>query len=183
MIAGPRFLELADTSVAEQRTRVAPWLSTVQTLQAAFCRLVADTVPLVDDPVVADLLSGVHRAAREHEDVAAELFAVFELSPPAPGVTGLAGAVLGRAREVAGQVQGVLAGGRHSAAWRNLRQLQLSNLDALSGFAVVESLGLALGRPRAVELSFAVQGRKTEDQLLLRELFLEFATDAVLRRR
>jgi hypothetical protein len=181
MTAKPRFTALEGATLDQQRGRVMPWLTTVATLQTAFRRLLGDTVPLVDDPLVTDWLSGMYRTAREHEDAVADLFAAFDLTPAAPGMAGLLGTALGRAREIAGQVQGVLAGGRRGAAWRNLRQLQLTNLDALSGFAVVESLGLALGRPRVVEISFAVQGQKTQDQLLLRELFLEFAADAILR--
>jgi len=59
----------------------------------------------------------------------------------------------------------------------------LSNLDAISGFGVAEQLGLALGRPAAVDLARTVVEEKTAHQLLLREVFLELAPDAVLYRR
>ncbi len=48
---------------------------------------------------------------------------------------------------------------------------------------VAEQLGLALGRPRVVEVAFRVVSEKSAHQLLLREVFLEFAADAVLHRR
>ena len=58
-----------------------------------------------------------------------------------------------------------------------------TNLDSMSAFAVAEQLGLALGRPRAVDVAFRVVSEKSAHQLLLREVFLEFAADAVLHRR
>jgi hypothetical protein len=73
--------------------------------------------------------------------------------------------------------------GGSGAAWHDLRQLTLSNLDSMSAFAVAEQLGLALGRPRAVDVAFRVVSEKSAHQLLLREVFLEFAADAVLHRR
>ena len=50
----------------------------------------------------------------------------------------------------------------------------------MSAFAVAEQLGLALGRPQAVDVAFRVVSEKSAHQLLLREVFLEFAADAVL---
>ena len=58
-----------------------------------------------------------------------------------------------------------------------------TNLDSMSAFAVAEQLGLALGRPRAVDVAFRVVSEKSAHQLLLCEVSLEFAADAVLHRR
>jgi hypothetical protein len=52
----------------------------------------------------------------------------------------------------------------------------------MSAFAVAEQLGLALGRPRAGDVAFRIVSEKSAHQLL-REVFLEFAADAVLHRR
>ncbi len=41
---------------------------------------------------------------------------------------------------------------------------------------------VVLGRPHAVDVVSRVVSEKSEQQLLLREVFLEFATDAVLYR-
>jgi hypothetical protein len=183
----PLLLELDARTLAAQREKVTPWLMTVGTLQSGFRRLLAGTVPLVQDPLVREWLSGVERTAREHEAAVDDLFAAFELRRPVPHVaTTVAGAVLGAVRGLAGQVQGLAAGASGAVsggAWRNLRQLQLSNLDSMSGFAVAQQFGLALGRPRVVEITFPVVQKKSEQHLLLQELFLEFAGDAVLRGR
>ncbi len=183
----PLLLELDEWTLAAQRAKVTPWLVTVGAVQSGFRRLLAGTVPLFKDPLVREWLSGMEASAREHEAAVDELFAAFDLQRPVPHlVSAVAGAVLGTARALAGQVQGLAAGASGAvsgAAWRNLRQLQLSNLDSMSAFAVAEQLGLALGRPRAVDVAFRVVAEKSAHQLLLREVFLEFAADAVLHRR
>jgi hypothetical protein len=179
---GPLLVDLDGPGLRRAQHRVGPWLATVGTLQAGYRSLLGDTVRLVGDPLVRDWLSGAEQTAREHERAVDDLFAAFDLSRPVPrGLPVLLGAVLGRAREVAGQLQGLVAGAG-GAAWRNLRQLQLSNLDSMSAFAVVQQFGLAQGRPRVVEIAFPVVAAKSEQQLLLQELFLEYAADSVLRR-
>ncbi len=49
--------------------------------------------------------------------------------------------------------------------------------------AVTEQLALALGNPSAAAIAFAVVEQKTEHQLLLREIFLEMAPNAILYER
>ena len=46
-----------------------------------------------------------------------------------------------------------------------------------------EQIGLALGRPQAVDVAVRVVAEEGRHQLLLREVLLEFAADAVLYRR
>jgi hypothetical protein len=179
----PLLVDLAGPALARRRARAAPWLATLATLQTGYRRLLGSTARMVGDPLVRDWLTGMERASRQHEAAVGELYGALGLRPPVPPVlTGLAGALVSTARGVAGQVQGLLAGASGSA-WRNLRQLQLANLDSMSGFAVVQQFGLAEGRPRVVEIAFPVVTEKGQQQLLLQELFLEFATDAVLSGR
>jgi hypothetical protein len=176
----PLLLELDRQSLDRYRGQVAPWLLTVASLQSAFRRLVGATVPLVEDPLVREWLAGVEVSARKHEAAVDELYRAFDIRrTPPPLVRTLAGALLAGARGLVGQVQGRLSGAS-GTAWRNLRELQLSNLDSLSAFAVAQQFGLAHGRPRVVEIAFPIVHQKSEQQLLLQELFLEFATDAVL---
>ena len=180
--ARPLLVELDEATIGTQLERVGTWLRTVQTLQTSYRRLLGDTLPMVEDPLVRGWLTDLHGHARRHEAEVGRLYAAFDLSPgPSHALTALAGAVVGLGRELVGQVQGRLSGATGSA-WRNLRQLTLSNLDSMSAFAVAEQFGLALGRPGAVDIAFRVVSEKSEHQLLLREVFLEFATDAVLYR-
>jgi hypothetical protein len=177
----PLLLELDDASLERSRRSIAPWLVTTATLQTTFRRLAADTVPLITDPLVREWLTGVERLAREHEAAVARFYPAFGLERTLPPLLpALAGAVVAGARGLVGQVQGRIAGAGGAAAWRNLRQLQLSGLDSMSAFGVVQQFGIALGRPRVVEIAFPIISKKSEHVLLLQELFLEFATDAVL---
>ena len=176
----PLLIELNECSLERYRRQVAPWLLTLSSLQTAFRKLVGATVSMVEDPLVRDWLSGVERAAHEHETAVGELYRAFDIPrTPPPLLPTLAGAVMSGARELVGQVEGRLSGAS-GAAWRNLRQVQLSNLDSMSAFAVAQQFGLAHGRPQVVEIAFPIMHQKSEQQLLLQELFLEFATDAVL---
>src|SRR4051794_26147367 len=52
----------------------------------------------------------------------------------------------------AGRPEGRIAGAS-SGVWRDLRELLLANLDAVSASAVAQQLGLAQGRPRVVEVA------------------------------
>ena len=183
MTRTPLLVELDEATLAAQRQRAATWLVTLASLQTGYRQLLGRTVPLVGDPQVRTWLTELHDAARRHESAVDEIAAGLDVRPAAPRtLTALTGAVLGLGRELAGQVQGLLAGGS-GPAWRDLRQLTLSNLDSMSAFAVAEQLGLALGRPRAVDVAFRVVSEKSAHPLLPREVFLEFAADAVLHRR
>ena len=183
MTTPPLLVELDQATLAAQRERTASWLATLETLQTGYRQLLGRTVPLVGDPLVRTWLSEVHDAARRHEVAVDEIATALGVRPAVPHpLSALTGAVLGLGRELAGQVQGLVAGAS-GPVWRDLRQLTLSNLDSMSAFAVAEQLGLALGRPRAVDVAFRVVSEKSAHQLLLREVFLEFAADAVLRRR
>jgi hypothetical protein len=55
-----------------------------------------------------------------------------------------------------------------------------SSLDSTTGFAVTEQLGLTMGLPQVVDITFPILRQKTEQQLLLKECVLEVAHQAVL---
>ncbi len=59
----------------------------------------------------------------------------------------------------------------------------MTNLDAISGFAVTEQLGLALGNPAVTDITVPILTEKSEHQLQLQELLLEMAANAILYQR
>jgi hypothetical protein len=61
--------------------------------------------------------------------------------------------------------------------------LLLTNLDAISGFAVTEQLALALGNPAVTDITVPILTEKSEHQLQLQELLLELAANAILYHR
>lgn len=162
---------------------VRRWLAVTQVLQARYRRTLEHTLPHIGDPLVEDWGEGLVVSAREHEKTLPALRRAFGIDPeplaPALPVTA-AGIVHASATQLAAQLQGRLASGPGSRAWRGMRSVLLCNLDAMSAFAVVQQLGLALGRPEVVDIAFPVVTRKSEQQLLLQELYLEYAAGAVL---
>lgn len=175
-------LELDAETRSAQLDRVTTWLAATRTLQTAYRKLLDDTVEGIAEPHIREYLAGLARDAREHEVAALNLYRAFGREPQAVAVQTVLGTATAKMREVMGTVEGALAGAC-AGTWRKLRELLLSNLDAISGFAVTEQLGLALGIPAVVDITFPVVRRKTEQQLLLQEYLLETASIAILHQR
>ncbi|MCM0674556.1 hypothetical protein NCC78_07635 [Micromonospora phytophila] len=181
----PLLVELDHDTVTAHLDHVLPWLVTTRTLQSAYRKILEDTADEVGEPHIRAWLHEIAAPARQHEEAVADLYRAFGHQPPtatSSRVTPVVATVLGAARELAGEAQGLVAGAR-GRAWRHLRMLMLSNLDAISGFAVAEQLALALGRPAVVDITVPIVADKTRHQLLIRECFLEMASNAILYRR
>ncbi|MGC9665316.1 hypothetical protein ACNTMW_02035 [Planosporangium sp. 12N6] len=182
----PLLVEVDEATIAAHLDRVTPWLVTTRALQSAYRKALEDTADEVGEPHIRGWLREIAGPAREHEAAVDDLYRAFGHQPPAPDLVGRAGSlvssVLGTARELVGEVQGRVAGAR-GRAWRQMRMLLLANLDATSGFAVAEQLGIALGRPAVVDIAFPIVADKTRHQLLIRECFLEMAANAILYQR
>jgi hypothetical protein len=179
----PLLLELDDETWSAQVDRVERWLATTRMLQAAYARVLEGTLDDVREPHIRSYLDELLSVAREHETRVDDLYRAFGREPAAAGtLRSTASALLARTREAVGHAEGA-AGGAASGPWRTLREVLLSNLDAIAGFAVTEQLGLALGVPAVVDVTLPVVRRKTQDQLLLQEFLLEMASNAVLRGR
>jgi hypothetical protein len=89
-----------------------------------------------------------------------------------------AGSVVGKVRRTAADLQGKAGGAQ--TGWRELHQLLLANVNAMGAFAIAEQLGLALGLPEIVDITFPVVQELSTAQLLLQELLLETAPPAIL---
>jgi hypothetical protein len=173
-------VDIDDQTRSGQLDRVDRWLATTRLLQGGYRQLLDDTIGDIAEPHLRGYLSEIRDVAREHEDRVDDLHRAFGREPTQQGtVQSVSASVLGKARQVLGHVEGAAAGAT-SGSWRKLRELLLSNLDAMAGYAVTEQLGLALGIPAVVDVTFPVVRRKTQDQLLLQEYLLEMATNAIL---
>jgi hypothetical protein len=181
-VSGQRvvLLDLDQETRSGQLARAERWLGTTRVLQSAYRGLLHGTVESVAEPHVRSALAELLDVARGHEDQIDDLYRALGREPQGAGALRTVGAgVLSRAREALGHLEGVAAGAA-GGSWHDLRELLLSNLDAMSGFAVTEQLGLALGVPAVVDITLPITRRKTQDQLLLQEYFLETAAQAVL---
>jgi hypothetical protein len=176
----PLLLEIDDETRSGQLDRVERWLATTRVLQSGYRQLLDDTVDDITEPHLRAYLTELRDVAREHEDRVGDLYRAFGREPTQPGTLMSVGAtLLAKTRQALGHMEGA-AGGARTGSWRKLRELMLSNLDAIAGYAVTEQLGLALGIPAVVDVTFPVVRRKTQDQLLLQEYLLEMATNAIL---
>jgi hypothetical protein len=178
----PLLVEIAPPTWTGVIKRAEPWLATVTMLQTTYREMLEDTVPDVDEPHLRAYLEDLLAAARDHEAQIDDLYREFGFERGGSGAVKAAATLVAKTRQAVGHVEG-LAGGAKGSAWRKLRELLLSNLDAISGFAVAEQLGLALGNPGVVAVAFPIVEQKTEHQLLLREIFLEMAANAILYER
>jgi hypothetical protein len=179
----PLVVELDRATWDEWHGRVRPWLATTATLQQAFCKLLADTVDDVTESHWHDYLANMLASAREHEGRIADLHEAFGVEPAAHGAVRDAASMLtGKTRQALGHIEGLAAGAR-GGAWRQLRELLLSNLDAIGAYGVTEQLGLALARPAVTNITVPILTAKGEHQLQLQECFLEMAANAILYRK
>ena len=182
-MTAPLVLEIDRDTWSDSVDRVTPWLATTATLQGAFRGMVEDTLTDLTNATIRGYLEGIRDSAREHERQVADLYRAFGREPAGGGVLhAVASGVVSKTRQLAGRVEGVAAGA-HGAAWHKMRELLLTNLDAISGFAVTEQLALSLGLPAAVKILVPILKQKTEQQLQIKESFLEMAPLAILYRQ
>ncbi|WP_224998484.1 hypothetical protein [Cesiribacter sp. SM1] len=172
----PILIELDLECREEHYSRAEAWFKNVQFTQASFRQLLEDTVPKIEEPHIKDYLSTMLAEAIEHESKAEDLFRIIGRKPSAIRTT--LGDFLGKSREVWADVI-ALAGGA-KGPWQDLQQLYVSNLNSMSAFAVAEQLGLALGIPRILDVTFGVVAEKSTSQLLLQECALEMCSKSIL---
>jgi hypothetical protein len=176
-------VELDDATRAEQLARLDPWLATTSLLQSTLCKELERLAEGVAEPHARRWLEGARDAAREDERQIGPLYRAFGRRPgPRETVTSVAATARATVREAVGHVEG-LAGGARGASWRRLRVVLLTNVDAMGAWGVCETLGLALGVPQAVEIAVPTAARRAKDHVLLQELFLEMAANAIIYHR
>jgi hypothetical protein len=179
----PMLVELDEGTWDRWLERVEPWLATTATLQATFRKLLEDTVEDVTEPHWHAYLEEILKSARDHEAKVDALYQAFGREGSGPGrLSSAAASLVAKGRQAVGHAEGLAAGAR-GASWRKVRELLLTNLDAISGFAVTEQLGLALGNPAVTGITVPILTEKSEHQLQLQELLLEMAANAILYQR
>lgn len=172
----PILLELDEECRQEHFDSTEAWFRNVQLTQASFRQLLEDTVEKVKEPHIRDYLQTMLQHAQEHEEKAEALFAVIGRKPST--LRKLAGDVLGKGRQALADV--IALGGGATGPWQDLQQLYISNHNSMSAFAVAEQLGLALGIPEILDITFDVVSEKSSDQLLLQECALEMCSKSIL---
>jgi hypothetical protein len=172
-------LAIDEQTRAAQLKRVGSWLTVTVLLQGTYRRLTARAQQRVDEPHIRAYLTDLHDVARQHENQIAELRRAFGCPPGSSVMIRPGSVLLAQTKAVVGHLQGRIAGAA-AGEWRLLRQLMLSNQDALGAYGVTEQLGLALGLPGVIDLTLPIVRRKQQDQLLIQEYLLEMAPNAIL---
>ena len=175
----PVLIELDNECREEHYDRAAGWFKNVQLTQASFRQLLEDTVDKIEEPHLKDYLLTMLDHAKEHEQKAEALFAIIGRKPSSMRV--LLGELTGKSRELWADVI-ALAGGV-KGPWQDVQQLYISNLNSMSAFAVAEQLGLALGIPEILDITFPVVAQKSTDHLLLQEVALEMCSMSILYKK
>lgn len=174
--AQTNLIELDQETRSKQLDRAKAWFDNVLLTQASYRKLLEDTVEKIEEPHIRQYLSEMAGQEKEHEEKARELFSLIGREPS--DVRQLLGEVMGKARQALGDFIAVAGGAK--CPWQDLHQLYLSNYNSMGAFAVAEQLGLALGIPRIVDITFAVVAEKSTSQLLLQEFVLEMCSMAIL---
>lgn len=172
----PILIELDAACREDHYDKAAAWFKNVQLTQASFRQLLEDTVEKIEEPHIKDYLQTMLQHAIEHEQQANTLFSFINREPSS--VRKLAGQLLGKSREAWAEI--IALGGGAKGPWQDLQQLYISNLNSMSAFAVVEQLGLALGIPEILDITYEVVSQKSTDQLLLQECALEMCSKSIL---
>lgn len=175
-ITQPVLIELDQACREEQYDRTAAWFKNVQLTQADFRQLLEDTVEKIEEPHMRDYLATMLEHAREHETKAEALFAHIDRKPSS--IRTLLGEMTGKGRQLWGDLIALSGGAK--GPWQDLQQLYIANLNSMSAFAVAEQLGLALGIPAILDITFGVVAQKSTDHLLLQELALEMCSKSIL---
>jgi flagellar motor component MotA len=144
--------------------------------QTTFRHLVEDAHDKVNEPHFKEYLKEIAETAKRHEEKAEELYRVIGREP-AIGRK-LIGTVMSKARQAFANLQD--AAGGAVGGFREVRQLLIANVDSMDAFVAAEQIGLALGLPEIVDITFPVENEKSAHQLLLQEILLEMAAQSIL---
>lgn len=172
----PILVELDQESWNTWIERTTTWFDNVLMTQTTFRHLAEDTQDKVNEPHFKEFLKEIAETAKRHEEQAEALYRAIGRDPAAGRK--LMGTILSKAQEMFGNLEN-MAGGA-VGGFRNVRQLMLANVDSMGAFAAAEQLGYALGLPEVANIAFAVENEKSKHQLLLQEIMLEMAAQAIL---
>src|SRR5690606_34840838 len=158
-------IELDEECRAQHFDKAAEWFRNVQLTQASFRHLLEITIEKIQEPHIKEYLSIMLSYALDHEQKSRELYTVIGRNPSVVGK--ITGEIVGKSRKVWADV--IAGPGGATGPWQFLQQLYISNLSSMSAFAVAEQLGLALGIPEILDITFPIVSQRSADHLLLHE--------------
>jgi len=172
----PIFLELDETTWNLFLDRAESWMGNVLMLQRKFREQAEATADTVHEPHIKTYLSSIAETAKEHERKVDGLYGVIGREPSSARKLG--GTLMSKGSEALAELEGFMGGA--VGAWKDIRMLLIANLDSMGAFAVAEQLGLALGMPNIVDITFPIVHEKSTQHLLLQEYMLDMASVSIL---
>jgi hypothetical protein len=172
----PVQLELDAKSWDRFLDNAAKWFDNLVLVQASYRKLLEDTLEKINEFHIKAYLTEILERAKQHEAQLDNLYKIINRDPSKIRKT--LGTVIGKADQLLGGL--MAATGGLKGPWQDLHQLYLSNTNTMGAFAVAEQLGLALGLPEILDITFPIVREKSTDQLLLQEFVLEMAGVAIL---
>ena len=171
-----QLLELDAKSWDRFFDNAAKWFDNLVLVQASYRKLLEDTIEKINEFHIKAYLTEILERAQQHEAQIDKLYKIINRDPSKIRKT--LGTVLGKADQLLGDLMAGTSGVK--GPWQDLHQLYLSNTNTMGAFAVAEQLGLALGLPEILDVTFPIVREKSTDQLLLQEFVLEMAGVAIL---
>lgn len=152
------------------------WFDQLLLVQTTFRQFAEQTVDKIGEEHIKIEVLAIAKKAKIHEQQIEELYDA--IGRHTSSTSRLAGELAGRLNSPMTDLKGLLGGA--SGYWKDLHQLMILNMNALSAFGMAEQLGLAMGITKIPEIVFPILHEKQKNHLLLQEYSLETGAVAVL---
>ncbi|RLQ91428.1 hypothetical protein [Planomicrobium sp. Y74] len=172
----PIVIGLDEKSWKEKLDKVEKWFDQLLMIQSSFKKLAEQTADKIGEIHIKTIVLAMVDEAEEHERQIGELYKVIGRDPSS--VRKKAGELMGKMSDTLDNLQSMLGG--TTGYWKELHQLHLLNLNAMSAFGMAEQLGLALGLTEVVDIVFPILHDKQKNHMMLQEYTLEIGAVSVL---
>ena len=172
----PILLELDPETWEQSLDKLEAWLGDLTTVQAAYRQLAGDTAKKLHEAHLQTYIADIYSAAQVHEAAIPKLYEIIGRSPSAGRKA--AGSLLGKASEASANL--LLGSGGAVGGWRDLHQLFMYSLHAISAWSAAETLGFAIGIREIIDITFPIVQEKFVQHRMLQELTLETVVLSVL---
>ncbi|RNF38222.1 hypothetical protein [Planococcus salinus] len=172
----PIVIGLDEKSWEEKIDKVEKWFGQLLMIQASFRQLAEQTAGKIGEAHIKTAVLRMAENAKEHEQQIGELYKA--IGRDSSDTRRKAGELMGKMSDALDNLQTMLGG--TTGYWKELHQLHLLNLNAMSAFGMAEQLGLALGLSNVVDIVFPILHDKQKNHMLLQEYTLEIGAVSVL---
>ena len=172
----PILIGIDEESWEKQLDNTEQWFNELLLVQTTFRRAAEQAAEKIGEEHIKAAVLRIIERAKVHEQRIAELYGL--IGRDMPDVPKMAGELAGTLNSPVAALKNMIGGA--DGYWKDLHQLMLLNMNAMSAFGMAEQLGLALGLTEVAETVFPILSEKQKNHLLLQEYSLELGAVAVL---